>query len=699
MILKLDQQDGIKIGAEGLQMGIDLSDPAKIFYILSQGFYSDPRRAIIQEVTSNIYDSTIASGKDIFEYPGYIVLTDQSITFKDFGEGISEERMEKIMSKFFATTKSKDISAIGTFGLGFKAIFSYSSQFTVVSTYENVKRTWLFSKDNSQIEIIKLSEQEVNEENQTSFIISIKDNAQYWYNKVIETIPYFKSIIFDCQVESSYYNHWNNSKKFNESQLIEGKTFYYRSYAPREFHICLDQVIYKINPSDLGIYLREFPFGLKFSVSEGITPLPNREQIMMNESTKALILNRLKECLEEIHEYYKEESLTLPEYFKDSNNLKFDISGLELTLNKKEINYICETLGVKSFIKFNPVFADIPNLSNKYYFFYDCLVSRGKIENHRINSNRWYDKSNPSKVILASNLTDAQKRFLRENYEYYYIGRIVEQELWGFHGFYNSLELKTIPREKWRPIIEEWIKEQKTWLSQVKEFPEQEYQDWLKNQIRNKPTRRKYESDEIRFNFLKKKIRGVGLRLAPRVLKGSEFMNNRIYVRFEELDLKASQYFELENYRVSPIIIDDKNWIKLKMVKGLTVLSPEQFEKTKYFKRLVFKKKINRLVGTTRNVLDNAFLTYNGILKEHLRETIRLKQNMPDFPDFLQEYKLDSKYKPIEDYLEQVSRKAQKLIIPEVRYYDTNVGKKLFVCQLKVKRLERELNKLKLKNG
>lgn len=117
MILKLDQQDGIQIGVQGTQMGIDLSDPTKIFYILSQGFYSNPVRAIIQEITSNIYDSTIASGKNIFDYPGYIILTEQSISFKDYGEGINEERMNKIMSKFFASTKSQSSNQLGTFGL------------------------------------------------------------------------------------------------------------------------------------------------------------------------------------------------------------------------------------------------------------------------------------------------------------------------------------------------------------------------------------------------------------------------------------------------------------------------------------------------------------------------------------------------------------------------------------------------------
>lgn len=117
MILNLDQQDGIKIGAEGLQMGIDLSDPAKIFYILSQGFYKNPKRAIIQEVTSNILDAYTEIEKDILEDPGYIILTEQSISFLDKGRGIDEDRMTKIMSKFFASTKATSTAQLGCFGL------------------------------------------------------------------------------------------------------------------------------------------------------------------------------------------------------------------------------------------------------------------------------------------------------------------------------------------------------------------------------------------------------------------------------------------------------------------------------------------------------------------------------------------------------------------------------------------------------
>lgn len=697
MILNLDQQDGIKIGVEGLQMGIDLSDPAKIFYILSQGFYKNPKRAIIQELTSNIYDSVVASGKDIFEYPGYIVLTEQSITFKDFGEGISEERMEKIMSKFFATTKAKDPNLIGVMGLGFKSIFGYSSQFTVVSVYDKVKRTWLFSKDNAQIDIIKLNEEESSEENQTSFIVPIKYDSKSWYQEVIKTIPYFRGIIFDCQIGTGSWDNWNQSKTFNESQLIEGRTFFFRTSAPKNFHICLDQVIYELSPSELDIYLNNFPFGLKFSTSEGITPLPNRESLMMNESTKALILKRLAECLEELHEYYEEKSLTLPEYFQDSSNLKFSIAGNDITLSKSEINTLCEKLDVKSFIKFNPVFADISNLSNKNYFFYDCLDCTGQIGKSKILTNKYYSNRNITKVMLAKGLTSAQNRFLRENYEGWYLAKINKQKFWGNSGFYNSLNLKDVPRDKWRTIVEAWIEEQKTWLSQTSEFPKDEYEEWLSNQVRNKPTRRKYDVEEIRFNHVERKLVGQGLKLVPTVIKGSDFSNKHIYIYSNVLDFQLTQLRELP--RVIPIVIDAKNLAKLKQVKGVTVLSPEQFEKTKYFKRLVFKKWI---VGNAKNagyVIKNAFVQYNGILRTHYNTTeyLRLK-GKDNLPDFLSKHDLDSKYKPISKFLEDVEKKAEKLTISQSEYYHRHdVAQKLFVCKLKCNRLERELNKLKNK--
>lgn len=701
MILNLDQQDGIKIGAEGTKIGINLNKGQKLKYLLSQGLYSRKEESTCRELCSNIIDSYINTGRSIMDYPGYVILTDTHVIFKDEGSGMSHDFINETYCNFLSSSKENDSEAIGFWGIGSKSPWSVSSQFLLTTTCDKSKRTYLLNRDSFEDTLIPISEEIVDEPNGTTVTIPIQQGTQkLWYDTIIQTIPYFKGILFECQIENDYYSSWNKSKEFNESKLIEGKTFYYRESAPKYFHICLDQVIYKLNPNDFGISLNNFPFGLKFSVSEGLTPIPSRENLIIGESTKVLILKRLRECLEELHEYYQEDSLTLPEYFKDSSNLKFKIGEKELQLTKMEINSLCEGLGVKSFIKFNPVFADIPNLSNKKYFFYACLDVTGQIGKSKITSNRYYSKSNVSRVIIGKGFTSAQNRFLRENYEGWYIGKIHKQKFWGINGFYQTLELKSIPKDKWRPIVEAWIKEQQEWIKDAIEFSEDQYQEWLSEQVRNKPTRRKLEDEEIKLSFLARKERGVGLKLVPQVSKISDLYKQQVYVYFEELNFKASQFYELQNRRVIPIIIDTKNLAKLKQYKGITVLSPEKFEKSKYFKRLVFKKWITGYAESAGYCIKNSFNEYNGILRTHYSETQHLRQKgNKNLPDFLNGYELDSKYRPIKNYLQTVEEKALKLTLNENDdYYGSKSKKRLFVCQLKVKRLERELNKFKQTN-
>lgn len=118
MILRNNQHEILQVGDfDAIQMGIDMSDPSKIMYILSQGLYQRPRHSIVAEYTSNAIDSMIDAGKDYLEKPCIIGLDSKKIWFKDFGEGVSPERMLNIISKFGASTKDKSNKTQGTFGL------------------------------------------------------------------------------------------------------------------------------------------------------------------------------------------------------------------------------------------------------------------------------------------------------------------------------------------------------------------------------------------------------------------------------------------------------------------------------------------------------------------------------------------------------------------------------------------------------
>jgi hypothetical protein len=62
-------------------------------------------------------------------------------------------------------------------------------------------------------------------------------------------------------------------------------------------HLCLDNVYYPLDYTKLGINTLTVPIGLKFSLSDGIFPTPNRESIRYTSEAKAIILAKLVEVV------------------------------------------------------------------------------------------------------------------------------------------------------------------------------------------------------------------------------------------------------------------------------------------------------------------------------------------------------------------------------------------------------------------
>jgi hypothetical protein len=61
-------------------------------------------------------------------------------------------------------------------------------------------------------------------------------------------------------------------------------------------HICLDNVYYPIDFKKLGIDSINLPVGLRFSLSDGIFPTPNREAIRYTQEAKDVIIKRLEQA-------------------------------------------------------------------------------------------------------------------------------------------------------------------------------------------------------------------------------------------------------------------------------------------------------------------------------------------------------------------------------------------------------------------
>jgi len=154
-----------------------IKDQGMIFDILRSKMYSNPILAICREISCNARDAHREVGKP--EVPIHIHLPNHLEKFykiKDFGPGISPDRMLNIFIKYTASTKRDDNVQTGGFGLGAKTPFAYSDTFSIVTVFNGIKYHYTCIIDASKVgKLMKSSETPTDEPNGTEIQIPVKD--------------------------------------------------------------------------------------------------------------------------------------------------------------------------------------------------------------------------------------------------------------------------------------------------------------------------------------------------------------------------------------------------------------------------------------------------------------------------------------------------------------------------------------------
>ena len=131
---------------ESISMGV--SDDAALMHILSSTLYTYPQLAVVREIICNAWDAHIAAGKT--DTPIQIILTEDSLTVRDFGFGISHANIGPIYGVYGNSTKRDDSASTGGFGLGSKAPFAYTDNFEVTSHHLGQKTVYRVSKSSME---------------------------------------------------------------------------------------------------------------------------------------------------------------------------------------------------------------------------------------------------------------------------------------------------------------------------------------------------------------------------------------------------------------------------------------------------------------------------------------------------------------------------------------------------------------------
>lgn len=178
----------------GVERQFSIKATASSFQILSSGLYSDKIKAIVRELSCNAYDSHVAAG--IPNTPIEIKLPnslDPTFYVKDFGTGLSHSQILNLYTTYFESTKTDSNDFIGALGLGSKSPYSYTSNFTVESRYQGIKRIYACFLNEQRLPSITLLGEEVAEEpNGLTIMLSVKqDDMTKFRDAAKKALMYF----------------------------------------------------------------------------------------------------------------------------------------------------------------------------------------------------------------------------------------------------------------------------------------------------------------------------------------------------------------------------------------------------------------------------------------------------------------------------------------------------------------------------
>jgi hypothetical protein len=383
-----------------------------IFQMFSKNIYSNAIGSVVREITSNCFDSHIEAKTDfpVVIRKNYDKLTDEySISFIDFGVGMSPERISKIYRKYFTSTKRADNQQIGCFGLGSKTplaykrstghgVDEYDNSYQVITIFDSIKYSYLVYEGKNKFPKITLQDKQATTEgNGTEVRVPVlKDHVWNFEKEMLKQLYYFENIVFEGFDTILNDGTVEKSDLTNEYQIIRGKNFLFRGHDYSHYiHICLGRVAYPIDFDILNLNEADYriPIALKLEVGD-LNVNVSRETIDYSESTIKMLIKKLEEAKDEIKNMLAKQYdnvRTLEDYF----NVKADFGKLQFSngetislgnlISKGEVNFV--NFKYANLIK-------MPDDKNLFKFFFDNKLY-GKKPSESYRRRRRYSSSTP----------------------------------------------------------------------------------------------------------------------------------------------------------------------------------------------------------------------------------------------------------------------------------------------------------------
>ena len=613
---------------QSTDMMLDLDSATFLMQMLSK-FYSDGIGSLIRETASNALDSHRTVGTTD---PIIVSLTqgkdgNYEFSVEDFGMGIGADTVENVIKKYGKSTKRQSKDQLGAFGLGFKSPLAYTSSFYFIGRKDGIERKYMMYESQDEANKIDLLyEAPTKERNGVKVIVPVKYGDKYDFeSKIKEQLCYFENVYFNVP-------GIDNNFKIVRHELFQWSEI----CTDQNLHICLDNVYYPLDFSKLGIDKVYFPVGLRFSLTDGIFPVPNREQLKYTKETKDIIIKKLKEVADYFINKYNEgikdtdDVFSALGYYSNSyrsvesfdGNTSWDTRNLS---KYSSVNYIHPKLNGVELLDLQRIYTVKDYLIKEYQV--QSILYRGRFTqgNSSWRASFNYDKLNNEHLYVYSDKIEHQKKqWLRSTIPshttaYFFkkikdfsLGKVKDNKT-DYTTYMDLLELRRVPKKEWRNRI----KECRYIISLLtKEFVDLDKTDipaaYIAAQkaakaakiVKNGGTvRRKKLTGEVTGKMsapLERYVSGSNCKFVHTViqLKGAHKAKYIIVYGGKEHEEKFQKYYTLfNNINVKFVIFSERELKNLKELELHNWIKMEDFEKGKHkvFRRMVTAYLIEKL--------------------------------------------------------------------------------------------------------
>lgn len=599
------------VSSQSIDMTLDLDSASMLMQMLSKNLYSDGIGSAIRETCSNALDSHRRAG--VSQQPIIVSLKPNNqgnyeFSVEDFGLGLDGDDVENIISKYGKSTKRNSATELGMFGLGFKAPLAYSSTFYFVCRKNGMERKYSMYESDEMNKIDLIHESSTTERNGVKVVIPVKSwHITDFKKKIVEQLAYFENVFFDVEGMNNDFKIFRTDDYQYSEMVNDGR-----------MHICLDNVYYPIDYSKLGIGSIDVPIGLRFSLSDGIYPTPNRESIRYTSEAKAIIVGKIeKVCTQLVQRFNDHHSTT------DNVEMLYDFYRFDLKyyfIGDKRID-------LKELLVHSSVPIDDMKLKNAHYSGFDyksffesgfAMLNESYVVSSRFDTRRFSSNTRPLylpdlwnknfHIINKEKLSNYDKSYIRSNVKNECLFVVKKQSintLRGKKGYYLTLGLHKHPKSEWRnliicaqKIVEHCIN---TYIKPSIEAP-QDFIDGIKKMRKRAPSssvvtvRKKRIDGEVNFkmgNVLEKaSSKGANCKFTPKLMKISSVRKGKIFIIYggeeqKELLNGLFPYMDRSKIRIALVGVNDEKLLNEANIHNCMNVVDFMKGNNKIFKRLV----------------------------------------------------------------------------------------------------------------